>query len=240
MVFLAFNDEITYEQLSFDKLPPEFSHFNIFFIADIHRRKIKDKTLNKIEKQVHAVFIGGDLVERGVSLKRMRNNILKLKRWRRPVYFVWGNNDYEVNEQALTNILHQENVIILKDEVIELDHGKKKLNIIGFNYSMIDDMQPSVNWETIDDSFTILLTHHPYSFQHLAADQKEKIDLAFAGHTHGGQIRIFGFGFYTKGGIFKENNSTLFVTEGYGYSLLPLRLQTRAQCHVITILNHDK
>ena len=191
-----------------------------------------------MQDQLDLVVIGGDLIERGVSLKRMRNNIVKLKRLGAPVYFVWGNNDYEVNEKELSQILQQENVIILKDEVTFIQKGSNKINLLGFDFSNVLEEQPNIDWDRVDHSFTILLTHHPYSFDNLTRDKQEKIDFVLAGHTHGGQIRIFGFGLYTKGGLFNKGRTKVFITEGYGYSLLPFRLQTRAQCHVITLLQH--
>ena len=42
------------------------------------------------------VIIGGDLLEKGVPLDNVEKNIRQLKRLG-PVFFVWGNNDYEVD-----------------------------------------------------------------------------------------------------------------------------------------------
>lgn len=235
MVYLTFSDTITYEVFEFEQLPETFSNFTIFFIADIHRRKVNIKTLLKVKERIDLVMIGGDLVERGVPLKRMQENIRLLKHWKVPIFFVWGNNDYEVDIEEMTEILHEEKVIVLKDSYVKMKREIDEINIIGLDYDENFKKFPNVNWNNIDESFTLLLTHHPVSFYELDEQMKQKVDLVLAGHTHGGQIRFFTFGLYPKGGIYYDANIPIFITEGYGYTLLPFRFQTNAQCHVIKL-----
>lgn len=240
MIIVAHTDTITYENINNSKIPLPFSEFSIFFIADIHRRKISDKTLDKITEQVDVVFIGGDLLERNVSINKMRQNLIKLKRWKKPLYFVWGNNDLEVDRQTIETILQEEDVIILEDDIAVFEKENEKINVVGFNYYFEPNVRPMIDWHEIDNTFTILLTHKPRAFFDLEENVKCKIDLVLAGHTHGGQIRIFGVGPYRKGGLSQYKNTNIFVTEGYGYTLLPFRLQTKAQCHIITLFHSPK
>lgn len=235
MIYVAHHDILTHEEISSRKLSPSITGLHIFFIADVHRRKIRNETLNKVQQSIDFVLIGGDLTERNVSFHRTRNNIIKLKKWEKPIYFVWGNNDDEVNTQKLINLLQEENVIILKDVVETLYIKNERMNLIGFNYYKDTDIHPTIDWSAIDRSYTILLTHQPSDFYQLSDHEKSQVDLVLAGHTHGGQIRICGFGFYENGGLKQHAQTKVFVTEGYGYSLLPLRLQTKAECHVITV-----
>ena len=62
----------------------------MFFISDIHRRKIDDKLLAKIQSahEIDVVIIGGDLAEKGVPLTRIAKNIRKLAQLGR--YFMCG------------------------------------------------------------------------------------------------------------------------------------------------------
>src|SRR5690625_298159 len=200
MFFLAHHDTIKFDTIYHNKIPPSLTCFKLFFIDYIHRRHIKESTLSKIES-VNLVLIGGDFLERGVPLERVKKNILKLKRWGAPIYFVWGNNDYETDTDKLIQILQEENVCILEDSVIPISYKNVKINIVGFQYYKDYEQQPAIHWEKIEDVYTILLTHKPNSFYGLNKTIRKKIDLVLAGHTHGGQIRIFGLGFYTKGGI---------------------------------------
>ncbi|MFD2133243.1 metallophosphoesterase [Pseudogracilibacillus auburnensis] len=237
MFYVAHNDTVTYEKISSHKITKNFSGFTIFFIADIHRRNIKNQTLHKITEQIDLVLIGGDLIERNVSFQKIRSNLKKLKKWNKPIYFVWGNNDYEIDTFTFIQLLKEENVVILEDTLINIYKGTEKVQLIGFDYYKDINLQPLFDWKEVDDSFTILLTHKPSSFYELEQAKKAQIDLVLAGHTHGGQIRIFGFGFYQKGGLKYHHGTNIFITEGYGYTLLPFRLQTKAECHVITLVH---
>ena len=55
---------------------------------------ISDKLIEGARDKADLVIIGGDIRERGVPIERVEKNILKLKELG-PLYFVWGNNDYE-------------------------------------------------------------------------------------------------------------------------------------------------
>lgn len=235
MFYKAHNDNVVYESIQHQKIPSSFHNFNIFFISDIHRRKIKKSTLVKVNQRIDIVIIGGDLIERGVPLERMRRNIIKLSRWGVPIYFVWGNNDYETNLNKMRQILNEENVIVLEDTIVPIYKGNENIKLVGLKYFENNDAKHTINWEELDGDFTILCTHKPSSFYELSEKNKNQMNIILAGHTHGGQIRIFGFGFYEKGGTFSYNDATIIISEGYGYTMLPLRLGTRSECHVVSL-----
>lgn len=235
MIWLAHHDTVTYEVVDSPNIPKAFHGYTIFFIADIHRRKIKKQTLKRIETNVDAVFIGGDFIEKGVSFDKLRANIRILQDFNMPIYFVWGNNDYETRPKEMYDLLVAENVIVLEDTVDIIHRGTEHINLIGFDFYFTKASSPLVDWQLIDQAYTILLTHKPSAFYSLHPQEKAKVDLVLAGHTHGGQIRLFDYGFYEKGGFKKEKEALVFVTEGYGYTLLPFRLGTKSQCHLITL-----
>src|SRR5690625_2269181 len=130
MLFQSHHDHIKYDCIYHKKIPHTFNNYNIFFIADIHKRKLKKSTLEKINKPIELVLIGGDLIERGVPLERMRSNLKMLQKWKVPIYFVWGNNDRETDTDKMTEVLRGENVAILEDNVISIYKDKDKINLI--------------------------------------------------------------------------------------------------------------
>jgi uncharacterized protein len=89
--------------------------------------------------------------------------------------------------------------------------------------------------------YTILLFHSPAYFDRVAG----KVDLALAGHTHGGQVRppflppLFlpkGCWPYVAGWYdAKGTNSKLYVNRGMGTSMLPIRFNSRPEVTIITI-----
>ena len=92
--------------------------------------------------------------------------------------------------------------------------------------------------------YTILLSHRPELFD---VYEKEKIDLVFVGHAHGGQFRFpFIGGLYSpnqgvlpkySAGIHKKNGTTMIVNRGIGNSGFPFRINNRPE---ITVVNFVK
>ncbi|MGL4325060.1 MAG: metallophosphoesterase [Beijerinckiaceae bacterium] len=94
------------------------------------------------------------------------------------------------------------------------------------NWRGIDDVPGMMAKITTDDP-VISLIHEPDAF----ARMPERISLTLAGHTHGGQVRLFGRSFvvpsrygrrYDYGHIVEENRH-LIVSGGLGCSILPVR-----------------
>ena len=237
MVFTAHNDTIDYRTINDQQLPSSFNGLKIFFIADIHRRSVSENTLMSIKEKIDIVVIGGDLTEKGVPLKRTRSNLRKLKKLDAPVYFVWGNNDYEIQSDKLTTLLINESIIILKDSYVNITRNDDMISLIGFDYIGENEERIKIDWQDVKGNYCILLTHISSALYELEPNIQKNIRIVLAGHTHGGQIRFFGLGFYQKGGFHTHQNTKVFISEGYGYTMLPFRLQTKAECHVLTINN---
>jgi predicted MPP superfamily phosphohydrolase len=234
MIYKAHHDIVEYRSIIDDRLPNGFDGFNVFFISDIHRRKINLKTIKSIQTTIDIVVIGGDLTEKGVPLQRTRDNLRILKKLAAPVYFIWGNNDYEIDHEKLNNVLLDENIIIIKDSYIDITRNSDILSIIGLDYHEEQPISIDIDFEKFEDQYRLLLTHVPDYFYELNSYIQKNIHTVLAGHTHGGQIRIFGLGFYQRGGLHIFKQTKIFVSEGYGYTLLPFRLQTNAECHILT------
>ena len=232
MVFTAHHDTIDYRTINDQDLPKGMDGFRVFFISDIHRRNIRISTIKSITKQIDIVAIGGDLTEKGVPLERTKNNIRTLKRLGAPIYFVWGNHDYDGSHTNLHKMLLAEDVTVLSDASEVITKNNESINIIGFDYHRYNEERPEVYM--MEDYYTILLTHVPSSFFELNSKIQNRINTVLAGHTHGGQIRFYLFGYYQKGGMKRLENTNVFISEGYGYTMLPFRLQTKSECHVLT------
>lgn len=205
----------------------------IFFISDIHRRKIHHSILEKVNGKVDLVIIGGDLLEKGVPLQRINQNIQKLRSLG-PVYFVWGNNDKEINEQILLSIFQKWDVQVLKNSSTISNDRHNNWALIG-----VDDMNTGhidlegALQEVKDIPFKILISHDPRVIKYV--QREHKISLILSGHTHGGQIRIVGFGPYEKGKTHIDNGITQIISNGYGTTAVPLRLDAKPETHYIII-----
>ncbi len=90
-----------------------------------------------------------------------------------------------------------------------------------------------------DDAYKIAMFHSPIFFEVIAG----KVNLALAGHTHGGQVRIpfvkptwlpVGSGPYLEG-WYEEKNSRMYVNRGVGMSNIPVRFLCRPEVAFITL-----
>ena len=96
----------------------------------------------------------------------------------------------------------------------------------GFRYG-VDDL-PATLAMIEDDAPAILMAHEPDVF----AKTPPRIALTLSGHTHGGQVRLFGwspivpsrYGNRYAYGHVRENGHDLVVSAGLGTSKLPIRL----------------
>ncbi|MBS4194523.1 metallophosphoesterase [Bacillus sp. FJAT-49870] len=233
----AFRDEVKIQLLKFSNFPKEIGEFNIFFISDIHRRRISDSIVEQIKGKADIIVIGGDLTEKGVPLERVANNLKKLIHIA-PVFFVWGNNDYEVATHQLRDVFNLLGVNELLNKIYYINKNDKKMALIGLD-DLTQELPPlDLLMDQVDEeAFKILICHNPETIH--SVPNIDKISLVLSGHTHGGQIRIFGIGPYRKGGIRKVHGTILLTSNGYGTTLLPLRLGAQAETHLLMIKNEN-
>ncbi|MFD1018517.1 metallophosphoesterase [Thalassobacillus hwangdonensis] len=244
MYWKANTDHIGIVKIDHPKLPSSFEGFCIFLISDIHKRIIKSDTLERVKqtRKPDIILIAGDLLEKGVPLTSVTANIKRLNTLEAPIYFVWGNNDYEADRKELDALLLDLNVKVLANESVnfESEHGEK-VSLMGLDaYDKEEEDRSAALKESFryaytdtEGEFIILAIHDPFWFDAIEQMDQAKISTVLSGHTHGGQIRIFGFGPYQRGGYSKKGTTDLFVSEGYGTTKLPLRLGTRAECHLV-------
>ncbi|EMA6341992.1 metallophosphoesterase [Bacillus cytotoxicus] len=230
----AMRDTVLEHTLTFKDFPKSFQKVRIFFISDIHRRGVSRTLIERVKGQVDLVIIGGDLAEKGVSLAQIAFNIKQLREVG-PVYFVWGNNDYEIEYHELDALLLEHGVKVLDNtRVIFESNAGEKLCLLGVDDVGLErDRLDLALADCQEDGFRILISHNPAIIHKMSGE--EGISLILSGHTHGGQIRLFHFKKYLKGGVYHYSNMTLFVSNGYGTTLVPLRFRAPAQTHIITL-----
>ena len=230
----AFLNKVVRKELQFSAFPASFGKVSIFFISDIHRRNISDKIIREIKGQVDFVVIGGDLTEKGVPLERTMGNLKKLRNLG-PTYFVWGNNDYEIDYHKLKTIFFEHGIKILDNTAVVFESNTgDKITLIGVDdLSLGRDRLDLALMDVEENSFKILASHNPQIIKKFSPELN--ISLVLSGHTHGGQIRIFGLGPYERGKIKKIHHTTLLNSNGYGTTSIPLRLGAPAECHLITV-----
>lgn len=242
-------------------LPYEFKKTKILHISDLHNKLFGNNQafLIDIIKKIKPsfIFITGDLIdEKSLDIRNtleLLEGIITLA----PVYYVTGNHEWLRRNRSRELFLYMEKkgINVLHDKALTIYRGNSSIQIMG-----IDDPYKWVACgeynkktyikryiETLNQmqkqkrgKFTILLAHRPEFIRHYS---KNGIDLVFAGHAHGGMIRIPHIGGliaphqgllprYTEG-IIKNRNTSLIISRGLGDSGIPLRINNNPELVVV-------
>ena len=206
-----------------------FRPFDMLFISDVHRRALPEAMFRF---SVDIIVIGGDFTEGGVPWKRVEANLGILAR-QAPVYFVWGNNDREMDETKLRQLFAKYNVKVLDDESVSL-FGQRHLKLVGIDYFAYKESSIEAAFSEVRESDTVIfISHTPFVFTKIR--DWHKIDFALAGHTHGGQIRFGKLGIYRPGRTETINGVVQLISNGFGTTKLPMRLGTEPEFHLLTV-----
>lgn len=234
-IFLYMLKQASENNVLYHEVPFEGDHekASLFFISDVHVRKIDEKMIQQIDRKIDAVIIGGDFADKRTPIKRIYNNIWLLQRLG-PVYFVWGNNDREVGEAKLRKIFNETNVTILENDAALIPNLRNRCWL-----SAIDDTSSkNVHYEQAfenckDEEPVIFISHNPEVFRFVR--QKYPAHLMMGGHLHGGQIRFGPYGIHPHGSFSIRDGVATLISNGYGTTTVPLRFGAKPQCHVIDL-----
>lgn len=250
MIAAAFKQNIIAEEIFLDALPAAFDGFRILFITDIHRRRLPGELLAPLAGKVDAVFLGGDIAEKGSPLSRLADN-MSLASSIAPVYAVHGNHDYKAKVALVDNIIRGSGAKLLLDENVFLERKGQKLLLTGVDFprqggkTKYAPLAPAPS--SAEPYCRIILVHDPLW---LSKQSSIPADLVLAGHTHGGQV-VLPFGlqmhadpFYRtynagKYSIAREDgtgaDAKLLISRGFGTAHLPIRWRSPAEMHVLTL-----
>lgn len=206
-------------------------------ISDVHLGPIRKfgfirKMVNEIlDLNPEIVFITGDIFDGSAKLP---DDILKdFNRIKVPIIFIMGNHDFYQGLNEVSHFMSTTPIKILNNQTIDF----RGLQIIGVTFSW-DTKYLEETLKTIDydqNKPTILLYHLPREFK---AAKDAGIDLQLSGHTHAGQF--FPFSYFVKlmfpyiRGLYENQGSFLYVSQGTGTLLPPMRLGSRCE---ITLIN---
>ena len=68
MLTNAFRRNVVTHEVTIQTHNTKKNKLKLFFISDIHRRRIDRKLISKIDKDIDFIVIGGDLAEKGVTV----------------------------------------------------------------------------------------------------------------------------------------------------------------------------
>ena len=240
----------TYE-FTHPDVPTAFDGFRIAFISDLHYRSLfKEKGLVNLVKLLNsqhadALLIGGDLHE---ACEYVQPLLAALSGVKTPMgtYVVLGNNDYEACYDDIVRELQKYGMHLLEHKVDTLRRNGDEILIAGvrnpFNLKK-NGTSPTLGLSP--DDFVILLTHTPDYAEDVPITNT---DLVLAGHTHGGQVTLFGlyapiipshYGKRFRTGLkYNSHHIPMIITNGIGTSNKNIRLF--APSEVVMIILHQQ
>lgn len=214
----------------------------IAFFSDLHagaphisKNHIKNLIKRINEQKPDLILIGGDLVMNGVpGGKKMpiEDIAFLLKDLSAPLgtFVTLGNHDWWSDGEHIRTILEKNGLRVLENDSVMLKNKDKVFWLIGIgdHFTQHTDAEKSFS-KVYGDPPRIIFMHDPAAL----FEVKNKYDLALAGHMHGGQIYIPGFGALVTPGAAPRTwaqgwidfpMGKLFVSRGIGTSILPIRL----------------
>lgn len=195
--------------------------------------------LRKVVDQLNAgnpdlILLPGDFVIQGVIGGQAVDPALiaqELGRLKAPlgVFATLGNHDWWHNDTQVGQALEQHGIRVIENGAIPLSTASGKIWLVGIGDDMTGHAHPDKAIAAAPaDARLIVMMHDPAN----APDLPPQTLVAFAGHTHGGQVRLPFFGaLITPGraprqhayGWIPDVPAPTWVTSGVGTSILPVR-----------------
>lgn len=241
-------------ELVFPDLPESLHHFKIAQISDAHLGpffmldKLDEALQLILQEKPQLLVITGDLID---DLSYLEQMMIKLEAVSEfipyGIYFCWGNHEYFRNKPRIAEAFKDSAVTLLDNSSQLLFSGKRPVYLLGVDYPWSNNKEEEqqviqaalarARENVPQEAFSILLAHHP---DFLSAAFQARIPLTLSGHTHGGQIALFGHSLlpvqykYMRG-MYQEQGCYGYVSIGAG-QWLPFRLGCPAEVAVFTLL----
>lgn len=262
--FVGFQElEVNRVECYFDDLPKGFDGYRIAVFSDAHVGSYTGADSLVLERAVDsllamkadAIFFLGDL--QNIGPWEIKEKAPLLSRLTAPdgIYSILGNHDYSAYQGGgFRRKLAQEKQTeqaerelgwrLLLNENTVLRHNGDSIMLCGMegNEKKGADHGIGLIHKALEgvgeNQFAILLAHNPKIWRKYALPLSS-VQLTLSGHTHGGQMGLFGVTttspFYSEnGGLYEEGNRKLFVTKGVG-ALIPMRFNVPGEVVLLTL-----
>ena len=240
-------DRVKKYEFTHRDVPDAFDGFRIAFISDLHYKSLfKEKGLESLVRLLNAqhadvLLMGGDYQEGCQYVPELFAALAKVKT---PMgtYGVMGNNDYERCHDEIIRTMKHYGMRPLEHEVDTLRKDGQQIIVAGVcNPFDLKQNGVSPTLALSPNDFVILLVHTPDYVEDVSV---ANTDIALAGHTHGGQVRVFGYApiqnshygtRFLTGLAYNSTKMPLIVTNGIGTSQMPVRIGAPAEIIMITL-----
>ena len=235
------------------------SKIKIIHLSDIHLGAIYknfwfEKIIEKIIKiDFDIIVITGDLFDSSFYPNlSMFNSINKIKK---PILFITGNHEDVIGKNNILKLIDLTGIIHIGDNINPFIYND--FNFFGIDYDenffcKIEEINNKIknnnnnnfennknkNSENNRIKINILLSHIPY-VNAKELNNYDEIDLMLCGHTLGGQFFPLSVGIYFFNkcfvGVYKYLNKYVFVNQGCGTFLFPMRIGSNNEISIINV-----
>ena len=184
-----FQLEVSTKEYLCPRLPAEWDGLSIVHLADLHfRGGVARAYFEAVCEQAAALkpdlfVFTGDLLDDQECLEWMPETLGKLKA---PLgqFFILGNHDWYLDPEAARREFERFGWVNLssRSQVLSISRFASRITIAGDETPWLGSHP-----DLIENPFKILISHSP---DNIGWARERGIDLMFAGHTHGGQIRL--------------------------------------------------
>jgi uncharacterized protein len=229
-------------------LPQEFSGTKAVFLTDIHRgpffsQKRLEKLIAKVNRlRPDLILFGGDYVHR--SPEYIPPCLTALGKLHAPLgkFGVLGNHDHWEDAALTRQYAAKAGISLLDNGAVWIYQKGARIRLGGVGDLLRDipDSRPALQ-ELQAKDFAILLSHNP---DYIETIRDKRLDLLLSGHSHGGQITLFGwwapisnsyYGEKYRTGLVQTPYTKAVISNGIGTITPPLRFFARPQIVVVRL-----
>lgn len=243
--------------LQYDNLPPELEGLKILHLSDMHLRQYV--TLDDLA-QVMAdaakfspdlILVTGDIAD---DIDQLPAALELVAEANPPLgaFACLGNHEHFRGLTAVHEAFGQSDVSLLVNQQVSIPTGDRSLTLAGIDDPVsMRNVRPEFFEEALNSTmqkgqpgdFSILMSHRPAVFAYAAT---QGVNLTLAGHTHGGQLGLWGrslletyFPEAYLWGKYKLGASQLYTSCGVGH-WFPWRLGCPPEAPVIELRKTDQ
>ena len=238
-------------QLSLKDRPEVLKGYKIGQLSDVHigpfigMDKLKEMVNAIASEHPNRLVITGDLIDDLACLDEVADYLdSRVKDFPDGIDYILGNHEYRVDVERVWKRLSQTKMHMYRNSHQQILGGPRPVYLVGMDYHFKDDVQEEnvrlldkAMKDIPDNGYPILLAHHP---NYIPEAFRRHIPLTLSGHTHGGQINLWGTNLvpvykpYWKG-LYEEQGLFAYVSRGSGH-WFPVRMNCPREVTVFTIL----
>jgi hypothetical protein len=257
MGFLAYMDRqrneadmplVEWVKVPISGLPSALEGLRIVQISDIHLypftsiQLIKQAALAINVLQPDLLVLTGDYLWQRLEVIDALTQAVAQVNPRYGIFASMGNHDYALGGDYVKHSFARNHIRMLVNQNVPITHNGKTFYLAGVD----DGFAGQPNWrETVAgvpySAPVVLLAHEPDLVNAFCGDPRLKLQLS--GHTHGGQVRMFGLemlirpplGQFYDIGLQRVRDTWLYTNRGLGTIAVPYRINCPPEITELTL-----